>query len=81
MAGAAATGPDGGDRRRMRDCPRCREPRAPARWYSATGGTVRGDALGLEEGDVERLCPTCWLRLDEWLTVDETLLKELIPAC
>lgn len=80
MAGEARHGPDAGDRRVMRRCPCCGEDRAPARWHSVAGGTPRGDALGLADGDSKRLCPTCWLRLDEWLSVDEESLEVLISA-
>lgn len=76
--GEVRTGPSPADDRPPRphvvlgaECPGCRTHQIPPRWYDVVGGTLRGEALGLEEDDRIEICPQCETRLRDWLTVDE----------
>lgn len=53
-----------------RKCRGCREMKAPDCWYRVFGGTPRGDALGLDRGDVAKICPDCEERLREILSTN-----------
>lgn len=53
------------------ECPGCRTHQIPPRWYEVLGGTIRGEALGLEDDDRVEICAECEERLRDWLLADD----------
>lgn len=52
-----------------KECHGCGERKSPGCWFRVYGDTRRGDALGVEPGDVVKICPECEDRLRRILEV------------